>query len=737
VSAGPDFLTITPNSGTTPQALTLSVNPMVLAGLAPNTYAENVTVNSTGAGNPPQTFTVTLVVSNNPILVSSQASATFNFQVGQAAPASQPLTITSTGGPLSYTVVASSNNCNNFLSATPSSGTTATQTGQTSQVTLKATTTGLTTPQTCTGSVTISVPGSTTPPLTIPVQLNVSNTPLINASPAAIQVVAVAGSTATTETIALTSTDSTTALNFTATANTVPVGLTWLSVTPNTGNTPANLMVTITPGTLAPGVYNGSIVITSTSANVPAQTIPVTLTVSSGTINVTPSSLTFTQPVGGMAPASQMLQVINVPPGTTVGASATVFNGSNWLSVTSSGSMVTVAANGSQLTQGTYSGVVTVFVPGTSNSPFNVPVTLNVGSGAAQTFTLTQTAVNFTIQAGAIVVPGPQTVQLTAPAGNVQFNVVAVAPPGTTAVPVFVTVSPASGTAPATLTIGLIQSVIATLTPGTYTNLINLTSPTAPGPTQTITVTLTVTTPGPPSVTAIISGATLQLGTVSPGEIVTIFGINIGPITPVSLKVGPDGKVSTMLDDTTVTFNGVQAPLIFVSPGQVNAIVPYEVTGSAMATVVVTHNGTASSAVSVNVAKTAPGIFTLNLTGTGQGAILNQNGTVNGPNNPAARGSVIVIYATGEGVLNPQPATGSVTPSTGSIDSFPVPVAPVTVTIGGVKAKVLFMGEAPGFVSGVIQINAKVPADIGTGNQKVVLTIGDNMSDPDVTAAIK
>jgi uncharacterized protein (TIGR03437 family) len=59
------------------------------------------------------------------------------------------------------------------------------------------------------------------------------------------------------------------------------------------------------------------------------------------------------------------------------------------------------------------------------------------------------------------------------------------------------------------------------------------------------------------------------------------------------------------------------------------------------------------------------------------------------------------------------------------------------VTIGGVKAKVLFMGEAPGFVSGVIQINAKVPADIGTGNQKVVLTIGDNMSDPDVTAAIK
>src|SRR5262249_7711103 len=156
----------------------------------------------------------------------------------------------------------------------------------------------------------------------------------------------------------------------------------------------------------------------------------------------------------------------------------------------------------------------------------------------------------------------------------------------------------------------------------------------------------------------------------------------IGPITPVGLQLTSAGMVSTSIGDTVVTFDGVPAPLIYVSPGQVNAIVPYEVAGKTMSTVVVTHNGTASSSISVNFTDTAPGIFSLSMTGTGQGAILNQDATVNGANNAAARGSVIVIYATGEGVLNPAAQTGSVTPSTGGISSFPVPVGNVKVTIG-------------------------------------------------------
>lgn len=737
VSSGPAFLNVTPTSGTTPQALTLAINPAVLSGLAPNTYAENVSISATGSGNSPQTFTVTLVVSNNPMLVSSPSSAIFNFQIGHASPASQVITLTSTGGPLNYKVGATSTNCNSFLLATPSSGITATQTGQASTVMLSVNTSGLTMPQTCTGTVTISVPGSGAPSLSLPVTLNVSNTPLINLSPAAIKVTAVAGAAATSQIIALTSTDTTTPLNFSATATTTPPGLTWLSVTPNNGTSPANLMVTINPANLSPGVYNGSILVTSTSPNVLAQTIPVQLTVASSTITVSPASLTFNQPVGGPAPASQTLQVTGVPTGATVGATRTLFNGSNWLTVSSTGTSITVSADGSQLTQGSYGGVVTIFVPGASNSPFNVPVTLNVG--ASQTFTLTQTSLNFTIVAGAISLPGPQTVQLAAPGGSVQFNAVVIAPPGTTSMPLFVTVSPASGTAPATLTIGLIQSVVSTLTPGTYTNLVNLSSTSAPGSSQSILVTLAVTTPGPPTITAVVSGATFLAGAVSPGEIITIFGDNIGPLMPAGLQLTSSGFVSTTLAGTTVSFNGVLAPLIYVSPGQINAIVPYEVSGRMTTDVVVERTGEfagTSASVQVNVAKTAPGIFTINQTGTGQGAILNANASVNGPNDPASRGSVIVIYATGEGIVQPPALTGSVTPSSGPISSFPKPVAPVSLTIGGSDAQILFAGEAPGLVSGVIQINAVVPTGIGTGNQKLVLTIGDNKTTADVTAAI-
>jgi uncharacterized protein (TIGR03437 family) len=79
--------------------------------------------------------------------------------------------------------------------------------------------------------------------------------------------------------------------------------------------------------------------------------------------------------------------------------------------------------------------------------------------------------------------------------------------------------------------------------------------------------------------------------------------------------------------------------------------------------------------------------------------------------------------------------TGSVTPSTGS--SFPKPVLPVTVTIGNQPATVLFAGEAPGLVSGVLQVNAMIPAGLGAGNQPVVLSVGGVMSPNVITVAVQ
>jgi uncharacterized protein (TIGR03437 family) len=186
--------------------------------------------------------------------------------------------------------------------------------------------------------------------------------------------------------------------------------------------------------------------------------------------------------------------------------------------------------------------------------------------------------------------------------------------------------------------------------------------------------------------------------------------------------VTASGTVPTTLAGVTVTFNGVPAPLLFVAGGQINAIVPYEVAGQTSVPVVV-NNGTASSATfTVSVTAVVPAIFSLAENGSGQGAILNSNGTVNGPSNAAAPDSIISIYATGEGQLVPAGTTGCIT---GGTLPLPKPVAAVSVTIGGLPAtSIAYAGEAPGLVCGVIQVNATIPPGVGAGPQPVVLTIG-------------
>ena len=727
VSGGPNFLTVSPVTGTTPQAIALSLNAAVLAGLAPNTYAENVTIASAGAGNPPQTFTVTLVVSNNATLVSSQSSVTFNYQLGQASPQNQTVKLTSTGPPLPFVVATTTTNCSGFLTASPPFEITATQPGQQTQLVLGVNTTGLTTAQTCTGTVSVSVPGSTNPPLTISATLNISATALLNVSPSAVTVTAVVGSTtAVTQPVSLTSTDGT-ALNITATAVTNPPGLTWLSVAPQTGSTPLSLNVIVNPASLPFGTYTGSIQVASSSPNVPSQTVPVMLIVASGTIAVTPTSLTFSQPLGGSIPASQTIQVSGLASGATVGAAASMLNGANWLSASISGATITVSANGTQLTQGTYSGVITVIVPGASNSPLYVPVTFTVGG--APLFSVTPSTVSFTYQQNTSL-PAPQTIQLTS-SGNLPFNASAVA--GTAGGPVFITLTPTGGTTPANVSVSLNQTVVSTLAPGTYTDIVNLSSSPA-GPTQPIIVTLILTPPATPAINAVVNSASLLTGPVSPGEIFTIFGLNIGPSTPIGLQLTANGMVATTLGTTSVTFNGVASPLIYVSLNQINAIAPYEIALFTTVNVVVSNNGVTSATFQVSVNTASPAIFTSGQNGTGQGAILNQDNSVNGPNNAAARGSVIAIYGTGEGSVTPAVPTGSVTPVSGT---FPQPILPVTVTIGGVPAVTNYRGEAPGLVAGVIQVNAIVPANIGTGPQTVVITVGGINSPAVVTVAIK
>ena len=247
-----------------------------------------------------------------------------------------------------------------------------------------------------------------------------------------------------------------------------------------------------------------------------------------------------------------------------------------------------------------------------------------------------------------------------------------------------------------------------------------------------LAVTQTASLPPAPTIASVNDAANYRADAVSPGEIVTIFGANMGPAKLVPLQV-TGGSVTSLLAGTQVLFDNVPAPLIYTLSTQVSAVVPYGVAGKPSTQVQVIYNGLTSAAVTVPVQAAHPGIFSLDATGLGPGAILNQDNSINSGPNGAPRGSVVAIYATGGGVTSPALADGAVTGS-----NLPYLTAPVTVTIGGVDAKVVYAGGAPGSVAGLTQINAEIPAGAALGTSvPIVIHIGGYDSSPGVTLSVK
>ena len=133
----------------------------------------------------------------------------------------------------------------------------------------------------------------------------------------------------------------------------------------------------------------------------------------------------------------------------------------------------------------------------------------------------------------------------------------------------------------------------------------------------------------------------------------------------------------------------------------------------------------------LTVAPAAPAIFAQSNAGMGQGAILNQDLTVNSPKNPAARGSIVVLYGTGFGLLDPQPADGKI------VDRGAQTRVAVAASIAGVAAEVTYAGAAPGLIAGVAQINVRIPDGAAPDPAApITLTVGDAVT-PTVTVAIR
>jgi uncharacterized protein (TIGR03437 family) len=232
-----------------------------------------------------------------------------------------------------------------------------------------------------------------------------------------------------------------------------------------------------------------------------------------------------------------------------------------------------------------------------------------------------------------------------------------------------------------------------------------------------------------------VNGATFGAQSVTAGSIVSLFGTNLAVSTALAQTV----PLATTLAGTSVQLSGIAAPLFYASPAQINLQVPWQLAGQTQASVVVSVSSVASTPQTVNLSAYGPGMFTVNQTGSGQGAVLIAGtaavaapaGLVPGAR-PANRGEYISIYCTGLGPVNNTPASGAKAPDSPLSSTSTLP----TVTVGGLRAVVTFSGLAPGFV-GLYQVNAQVPDTVVPGDAvPLTLSIGGAVSNT-VTIAIR
>jgi uncharacterized protein (TIGR03437 family) len=254
-------------------------------------------------------------------------------------------------------------------------------------------------------------------------------------------------------------------------------------------------------------------------------------------------------------------------------------------------------------------------------------------------------------------------------------------------------------------------------------------------------VSVTVTQPAAPlpTINGVTNAASYAIGSVSPGELVTIFGTAIGPTAAASATTDPaTGKLATTIGGVQVLFNGTLAPMIYASSTQASAVVPYEMASVVSPSVWIKYAGQASNAYQLTSTTTAPGLFTQNASGSGPGAILNQDNSVNGPGNRAAKGSIVQVYLTGEGQTSPPSVTGAITTATLPPPQVtPAPLLAVGVTVNGQPALYVYAGEAPGLVAGMMQLNVQIPANAPSGDLAILVSIGGHTSQNGVTVSVQ
>ncbi|MBX9603089.1 MAG: IPT/TIG domain-containing protein [Bryobacteraceae bacterium] len=685
------WLLVSASTGKTPLSLRVQVNP---TGLAAGSFAGTITVTGTTGSPPPAaTIAVTLQVSAAaPTLTASPMTLNFSYTTGQPVTApslTAPLLLSSSGAALQATIAVQGAT---WLKVTPTGNISVVGLLNTLSVTVDPT--GLA-PRAYSATIRVTAPQAANRTLNIGVNLTV------NAAPPMVTGVWPGGAIQGSAPIVATLTGQGFFSNSAVTA---------------TGFTQA-ATVTVTSGaataseTLWIPVY-------------PAIATHLRFTMASP-LPAGNAGSAYSQPLSaaGGTPPYAFSAAGTVPPGLSI-------NGN------------TIA--GTPATAGTYSFVLTVSDSSTPSPLFAyLPMRMTVYPSGASNLRITVAAAPLPsgaagaaygpIALSAAGITGPPAWSASAlPAGMTLTGAGSLA--GTPA---------AEGmTGPLAATVVSDQAMLVTVpAPMLATEGIlrlGVTTP-APGGGTSNEAHLNVFGPGP-QITAVVNSASFRQGSVSPGEIITIFGLGLGPATlsifdPTTPPI--PAALPASAPSTSVTINGTPAPVLYTSATQAAVIVPYSISGPT-AQIVVSYGTLSSTPVTVAVAPANPGIYTISASGSGQGAILNFNAatndyTINGQSSPAARGSTVVLYLTGAGAMSSAisnqliPASPAVTPTAG-----------LTVTLGGQAATIAGAQAPPGSVPGLLQINVVVPNNVQPGTAvPVVVTIGGVESQPGVTMAVR
>jgi uncharacterized protein (TIGR03437 family) len=766
-ASGGSWLTVTPASGKTPGAVTVSVNPPTAAG----TYNGSVMVGATNTTPASLTVPVMLVVTPaSPPQLSVQPPFVNVSSVVSGPAVRQQVAVSNTGsGTLSFTAQAMGNAA--WLSLSTTSGTAAAGAPAAAAFTVDPSSL---TAGTYTAGIQI-VAGSQSQ--TVTVTLAVSGLgQVIQLTQQGVGFTAVAqGLPPSSQDFAVLNTG-TGQLNWSASVSTFGGGSGWLQATPAGGVSTAGsatlqlVTVTVNPamltcnsGACPAGQYFGTIQIVAPGAANSPQSVSVMLNLLAAGQTppplALPSGVTLVGPAGGANPTPQNITLTNLgAAAVTFASTVSTQDGQNWLTQTpaagsvASGAAVPVSlqANTSGLAAGIRQGTLRIaFSDGTVRE---ISVFLVVASSASG-----GSAIKAAV--GRAASGGCAGVLAVAPQGDVSPNASLVA---LSAARLRVKVTDCGsggdvndGSVLATFDnsdtpVNLISrqggTWEGTWTPSSHAAAVKVqlnafsergTSLSAGYLTFGVTI-----TPNPNTLAArpggIFNSASYQATQqISPGSWASVFGEQMADAQQITGTV----PYPLTLQNTQVLLGGQPLPLYFVSATQVNALIPRGLAANTHQQLqVIRHASTPSVPVDVTVADLQPGIYASNQKGTGQGAVLIANTALlagpdpgDGTARPVKRGDYISIYCTGLGPVSNAPMDGAPAPSSPLAQTINAP----QVSIGGVPAPALvFSGLAPTLV-GLYQINVQVPDGAPTGDAvSLVVSVGPAMSNV-VTIAVQ